>query len=419
MPLEVIRTWGYVVIFFSSFFESIPFLGLISPGATVAHVGGFFANQGELNIVTVLTIVTAGLIVGDFTAYRLGVSLGYPFLVRMAGIFSVEESRIERVRKFVHDHTGKSLTLGRFIFPVRVFAPFLAGVVGCKLPRFAIFSIAGSAFWGFLTVYIGFFFGYGFELVAPKVGRIFLTAVILGVLLILSFRSLRPLFKKIESFKIYAFTALVLSVFLLGKLIEDLVSKTFFSEVDTVLYQYVSLPAVHVSVLDYIFLTASFFFNSGPLAVLTVTLVAFLAFKRRWFESLLVLVTSGAGYVVTLSLKEILMLPRPPGFNVPGLFSYSFPSGHTSTATVFFLLIAYILIRRVKKGYSETLVLSLATLAILTVGFSRMYLGVHWFSDVLGGIAVGVLSFTSVTLLFEFGVQLYTRLSRFSKGRIS
>jgi undecaprenyl-diphosphatase len=116
----------------------------------------------------------------------------------------------------------------------------------------------------------------------------------------------------------------------------------------------------------------------------------------------LVFCTMAVGYFVTAFLKELMMLPRPLGSSeLLSVSSYAFPSGHTSMATMYFLLIAYIVIRRIVRPTSRSKVIVSALLGVLLVGFSRMYLGVHWFSDVIGGVAVGVLVTSSAVLLFE------------------
>jgi undecaprenyl-diphosphatase len=89
---------------------------------------------------------------------------------------------------------------------------------------------------------------------------------------------------------------------------------------------------------------------------------------------------------------------------------FSFPSGHATISTVFALTLGYIMI---KKQDRETRIWCIAFLAMvfpLIVGFSRLYLGVHWLSDILGGFALGIF-ITSVTiLLFDLLPWLYSKI---------
>jgi len=418
LSVITISTWGYIVLFVSSFLESIPFLGILNPGATIAHIGGFFAHQGILGLFPVLALVFAGLFLGDLTAYLLGVRFGYPLLIRFSKFFSLEMERVERVRLFVQDHTGKALTFGRFIFPVRVFASFLAGTAGCKLPRFVTYSFFGTLGWSFFLVYIGFFLGFGFDAIAARIGNFFLGALVVGVILTLGFRYLYKSYKVFSRFETYAFGSLIGAMFMLGKLIEDLVSKTFFSQADAVAYVYISLDHFHTAFFDVYFTLASALFNSEVVFITTIIVCLALLFKRMRAEALLFFVTTGVGYVLTTLLKGILKFPRPQGA-LETITSYAFPSGHVTAATIFFLLSLYILCYRMRTPFSlasRSIFTFIAVMGIISVGLSRMYLGVHWFSDVLGGISLGVLCVSGAVLMFE--LALYAWLDRIERKGI-
>jgi undecaprenyl-diphosphatase len=90
-------------------------------------------------------------------------------------------------------------------------------------------------------------------------------------------------------------------------------------------------------------------------------------------------------------LKYIFHRPRPH-FDDPilALTSYSFPSGHTMTATVLYGVLAALLVTKIERRSLRVLVVLLASGLIAVVGFSRIYLGAHYLSDVLGAIAEGI-----------------------------
>lgn len=110
--------------------------------------------------------------------------------------------------------------------------------------------------------------------------------------------------------------------------------------------------------------------------------------------------TSG---VVNTAIKELVKFPRPIGY--PGIRSkrvetadgYSFPSGHTQQTTAMF----YSLIAEFKKKWLYVL----GILTILLVGFSRLYLGVHWPTDIIGGIIIGLLCGVFSFFLFDFSKE--------------
>jgi undecaprenyl-diphosphatase len=97
------------------------------------------------------------------------------------------------------------------------------------------------------------------------------------------------------------------------------------------------------------------------------------------------------GMLLNRILKYVFQRPRPH-FDDPllSLSSYSFPSGHTMTATVVFGVLAAYLFATTQNWRRRVVIVLVASFLILLVGFSRIYLGVHYLSDVLGAMAEGL-----------------------------
>jgi undecaprenyl-diphosphatase len=105
------------------------------------------------------------------------------------------------------------------------------------------------------------------------------------------------------------------------------------------------------------------------------------------------------------------MFERPrPHFDDPllSLSSYSFPSGHTMTATVVFGVVASYLFTTTTDWRRRALIICVAGFLILLVGFTRMYLGVHYLSDVLGAMAEG-LAWLSLCLTVIYSLRRRNR----------
>ena len=100
--------------------------------------------------------------------------------------------------------------------------------------------------------------------------------------------------------------------------------------------------------------------------------------------------SQAGGAIVTQTLKAMFARPRPDGAD-PLLFdsSLSFPSGHAVSAVVFCGVGAYILMRTIRSWRARVLLVTAALVWSLPMGFSRLYLGVHYFSDVVAGFLVG------------------------------
>jgi undecaprenyl-diphosphatase len=130
--------------------------------------------------------------------------------------------------------------------------------------------------------------------------------------------------------------------------------------------------------------------SSGVVTLVTLAVVGFLALDRRYGMMWLVLIATAGGAGLSFALKSFYDRPRPD--LVPALaqtFTASFPSGHSMLSAVVYLtlgaLLAFGLTRRRLKLY----VLAVAVLVTILVGFTRVYLGVHYPSDVLAGWAAG------------------------------
>ena len=144
--------------------------------------------------------------------------------------------------------------------------------------------------------------------------------------------------------------------------------------------------------------------------VLAVVVGAYLLRRRQryWFVAITLTIVGG----VTLNrLLKIAFQRARPQFDDPirTFAGYSFPSGHTVTATVVYGALALLLFTRVKTPRARALVIASATLIIVLVGFSRIYLGAHYLTDVLAAMAEGVawisLSFTIVSFWRQAKLQ--------------
>jgi membrane-associated phospholipid phosphatase len=133
--------------------------------------------------------------------------------------------------------------------------------------------------------------------------------------------------------------------------------------------------------------------NGLTVAVIGLVACAFLwAMRERVGVLLLVLAVVG-GDVFNRVLKDAFSRPRPELFVLETPFarplSASFPSGHATASMVLYLVLAYLLVRLGGRGVFRWVVIAVAGLLIVLIGVSRMYLGVHYPSDVLAGYVFG------------------------------
>jgi undecaprenyl-diphosphatase len=112
--------------------------------------------------------------------------------------------------------------------------------------------------------------------------------------------------------------------------------------------------------------------------------------RRAHYWLIACLIAVPGGMLLNVALKHVFRRVRP-AFDDPllSLLTYSFPSGHTAAATVFYGLLACYLVRRVRAWGARALVVLGAAAMVTLVALSRMYLGVHYLSDVLAAAAEG------------------------------
>jgi undecaprenyl-diphosphatase len=131
--------------------------------------------------------------------------------------------------------------------------------------------------------------------------------------------------------------------------------------------------------------------GSAPTLVIAVlAVVGFLALAKAWRPAIFTLAACGGGLVVSSLLKYTVDRPRPdlaPHGNL--IYTSSFPSGHSMMSAVVYLTLAALVARLMEKKRLKSYVLGIAMALTLLVGISRIYLGVHWPSDVLAGWAAG------------------------------
>jgi undecaprenyl-diphosphatase len=142
----------------------------------------------------------------------------------------------------------------------------------------------------------------------------------------------------------------------------------------------------------------------GPvgLGVLVAAVLIALLILRRFRWVLYLLVTVGGGVLLDTELKNYFARARPDLAEMLRQASgYSFPSGHAMGSTVVFGALSYLAFRTTNRWTGKAAVLALGITLIIAVSLSRVYLGVHWISDVVAGITAGTLWVAITTMAYE------------------
>ncbi len=156
-------------------------------------------------------------------------------------------------------------------------------------------------------------------------------------------------------------------------------------------------------VLLKLFLVITWIGASVPVIAAAVALAAWLWHSRGRQIAAIVALAAAAAAGIFLPVKQLFHRVRPPGAVTYHITTYSFPSGHATSATAIFVTAAYVLWR--ERLISRGLAISVGVAGPLLVGLSRVYLDVHWATDVLGGWAAGL-------FVAALSAALYDRLDR-------
>lgn len=157
--------------------------------------------------------------------------------------------------------------------------------------------------------------------------------------------------------------------------------------------------------------TVTWFGNNATLIVLVVLVALGLVVAKRYWAAFRVVFASGVGGLVVMGLKALFQRARPLE-QVIQAHGYSFPSGHAFASTVFYGMMVYLVWRLTKNVWARAAAAVLGPLLFLVVGLSRVYLNVHFLTDVIAGwLAGGVWLVASLLLVdivetrFRSGVE--------------
>jgi membrane-associated phospholipid phosphatase len=197
---------------------------------------------------------------------------------------------------------------------------------------------------------------------------------------------------------------LVAASWIFGGIAEDVVAGDPITEVDLRVAHWLHKHSVHGLTVVMIWISNA---HSAPAIVLVTVLIgAFLVWKRDRYGLLELLLIIPGGMLVNVLTKHAFHRTRPQ-FDDPILLmsGYSFPSGHATAAVLIYGLLAAVIVPRAQTWRLRVFAILCAVGIVLLVGFSRMYLGVHYLTDVLAGYAEAIawlaLCLTAVSAMRE------------------
>jgi membrane protein DedA with SNARE-associated domain/membrane-associated phospholipid phosphatase len=432
--IEHVSAGGYWIAFFAALLETTFGIGLILPGSTIILFLGALSARGYLDIGDLIWFSVLGAIIGDNVNYYLGRKYGTKWLEK--GFWFLKSNHIKKARNFMDTHGAKSVFLGRFIPSVKEVVPFIAGSLKMNKRTFMLWNVLGAAGWGFEWVLAGYIFAQSLnlaELWLSRAGLFFAFLIILiGILYFFKWLIIRKgkqfliisisLWQSVKEavinnehvvlwmqkhprsisflkarFDTTLFSGLTLSIFtlafvyvlaLFAGVVEDLITSDPIVAVDirianlfflfrtdglTNIFTWITLLGKSQVILVFIFISVA---------------VLWLWQKKYYILPLFIAVTGSEAF--TYLGKLAFHRPRPE-MAVYAEHSFSFPSGHVTIAVAFYGFVGYLLMRFVQNWNRKVNIFFTTILIIIAIGFSRVYLGVHYISDVWSGYLVGAI----------------------------
>lgn len=410
LPPDILGQWGYALVFIFSIIESAPILGVVIPGGVIVIAAGFFAKVGILQFWPLIIIVAVGAFIGDVVAYMLGRRFGYKFLLGVGKYVFFKPTHFEKAKKVLLDHPRKTILGGRFYALTRSIMPFAAGSADVRPILFFTYAALGAALWSVFNVVVGFIFGQGFQIASDYMGVIFFVALVLSVLVVYSYQFISRFTQRnkhiLQKYQIYPLFINLISIYVLARISEAVFAGARIHRLDILANHF--FQTLHTPFWTSFFVAVTVIATPTNLTIVGCLLAGYLMYRRRWYHLALLPTSLLAGVISDSVLKKMIHIVRPVDSLIK-VTDFSFPSGHATVAVIFFFLIAYFFKDSVRNIVWRRVYISACMVSATLVCFSRLYLNVHWLSDILAGIALGVFWVTLFIVLFHFFTSLSPR----------
>jgi membrane protein DedA with SNARE-associated domain/membrane-associated phospholipid phosphatase len=416
--------WALAIIFFVSMGEALLVIGLFIPSTAVLVGAGALVGSGKLDFWPVMIATLLGCILGDQISYWAGRFFGER--LRVMWPLKNYPHLLAKGEDFVRSHGGKSIAIGRFVPGVKAVVPGIAGMFGMSQAYFLAVNVSSGLVWTVMHLFPGILLGQALAVAGELSGRLLVVllvlVIILGVtgwLVRVAAAMMTPYRKALQGrlaamarrqgskpmrrlSKIMApenpnstlfFMLLVLAIFAivaLADLVLGLEIRHAVGNIDRSLFNLFN--ELRNAPGDEIFVRVTMLGDDIVIFITAGAIALWLAAHKAWRAAVATMVAVITAKIVLLLTSTVFSTPVIN--TVPDAFV--FPSPHALMAGTLFGTMAALSARGLSR-WAQALVVSVAFMLVIAISFSRIYLGVSWLSDVLGGILLAAI----LTTLFS------------------
>lgn len=417
--LNLHQQWVAAAIVFIAFLESLALAGVVIPGVLLLFGASAVAGGGVLDIWQTLACAFVGAVLGDCTSFFLGKLLKQK--IKNIWPFRNYPEWISNGEEFFARHGGKSIVIGRFVGPIRPVIPLVAGTLNMHSGRFVLINLVSALGWAPTYVIPGFLFGAsvhwgiqfpeGFSRLLVYIGAI---ALIGFLVMKFSHWQLSPESRlydalhrwadrqhhvrifwhwlaeprgKRHTFPLPSLLLLIASLSAFVVLSHLVTGTDTFESVNQQIFAF--FQTIKHPWLDSIFAAITMLGDRYHVKLVALIFVIWLLYKKHYWAAVICVAAVIVSEEAAHKLKHIFGIARPIA-DEEGIHSFtSFPSGHTTRATLLFGLLASFTAQEFHHG-RRWWIYGFSLVPMLLVAVSRLYLDQHWLTDVCGGLLLGL-----------------------------
>ena len=410
--------WALIIIFLIAFGEALLVIGLFVPSTAVLVGAGTLVGAGKLPFWPVMAATIIGCILGDQISYWAGRIYGE----RLKTFWPLNRypHLMAKGEEFFKKNGGKSIALGRFVPGIKAVVPGVAGMFGMSQGYFLAVNISSGIVWGFAHVLPGVLLGQALSLAGELSGRLLVVLLVLltilaiaGWLIRLLAASLTPYRKALQGrianwastrnnhlvnrfgqaiapehpssmLLILLIVGFVVALIALADILSGLFLRHAVGNLDLTLNNLFS--ELRSPPGDELMQRITMMGDEIVMWITAAALIGWLAYQKAWRPALAAAATLIIGRLILLATSFSFSAP----LNLANSTSFHFPSEHALLVGLVFGLLA-VLCSHSMARWTQAIIVATVSLIVIAIAFTRIYLGVNWLSDVLGGVLIAMI----------------------------